>query len=236
MTKPSTDFFTKEHAERYDERNRKLVSISDSLHFLIRLTLENLPAHARILSVGAGTGAEILSLAKAFPAWSFVAVEPSLPMLNVCRERIQDAGLLDRCEFVHGFAQELPLHADFDAALAVFVAHFVKRDDRVSFFKSLTDRLRAGGYLVNAEISFDLDSAEFPSMLKNWESVQRLMGATPEALISLPRQLRDVLTVLSPTETEAVICKSEIQLPVRFFQAFMISGWYGIKGVQADVQ
>jgi tRNA (cmo5U34)-methyltransferase len=229
MTKPSTDFFNQEQAELYDERNRKLAPISDNLHFLIKLVLEDLPVRSRILSVGAGTGAEILSLAEAFPEWSFVAVEPSLSMLNVCRARIQSAGLLDRCEFVHGFAQDLPARADFDAVLAILVAHFVKRDDRLSFFKNLTDRLRAGGYLVNAEISFDLDSAEFPSMLKNWESVQRLMGANPESLAALPRQLRDVLTVLSPMETETIIRKSGIDLPIRFFQTFMISGWYGVK-------
>lgn len=229
MTKPSTDCFNQEQAEVYDERNRKLAPISGNLHFLIKLVLEDLPVRSRILSVGAGTGAEILSLAEAFPEWSFAAVEPSLSMLNVCRARIQNAGLLDRCELVHGFAQDLPARADFDAVLAILVAHFVKRDDRLSFFKNLTDRLRAGGYLVNAEISFDLDSAEFPSMLKNWESVQRLMGANPESLAALPRQLRDVLTVLSPMETETIIRKSGIDLPIRFFQTFMISGWYGVK-------
>lgn len=233
MTKPPTDFFTKEHAERYDERNKKLAPISDSLHFLIRLVLESLPPQARVLSVGAGTGAEIISLAKAFPEWSFVAVEPSLSMINVCRERMERAGISDRCEFVHGFAQDLPLREDFDAVLAVLVGHFVKLDERLSFLKNLTDRLRPGGYLVNAEISFDLDSAESPSMLKNWESVQRLMGATPESLSALPRQLREVLTVLPPTESERLIRQAGISQPVRFFQAFMISAWYGIKGAPA---
>lgn len=229
MSKPPTDFFTKEHAERYDERNKKLASISENLHFLMKLVLEDLPVRAKVLSVGAGTGAEILSLAKAFPEWSFVAVEPSLSMLDVCRERIQSAGFSDRCEFVHGLAQDLPERAEFDAALAVLVAHFVKRDERLSFFKNLTQRLRPGGYLVNAEISFDLDSAEFPTILKNWRSVQGLMGATPESLAAIPQVLREVLTVLSPLETEAVLRESGIDLPVRFFQAFMISAWYGVK-------
>lgn len=227
------DFFTKEHAERYDERNKKLAPISDNLHFLIRLVLEGLPPHARVLSVGAGTGVEIISLAQAFPGWTFVAVEPSLSMLGVCRERMERAGLSHRCEFVHGFAQDLPSRADFDAVLAVLVAHFVKLDERLSFLRNLTDRLRPGGYLVNAEISFDLDSVEFPLMLKNWESVQRLMGATPESLSILPRQLREVLTVLPPNELQRLILQAGISQPVRFFQAFMISAWYGVKSATA---
>lgn len=229
MPKDAPDFFTEEHARRYDERNSKLAPISEGLHFATRLVLEDLPARARILSVGAGTGAEMLSLAKSFPEWSFVAVEPSRSMLEVCRERVQRAGLSDRCELFHGYVQDLPAQPAFDAATAFLVAHFVKRDERRDFFRSITERLRVGGSLVNAEISFDLRSSEFPSMLRNWQAVQRWMGATPESLQALPRQLEEVLAVLSPEETESVIRSAGIASPVRFFQAFMISAWHGVR-------
>lgn len=231
MTKPPSDYFTAEHAQHYDELNSKLAPISDNLHFLIRLILEDLPPYSKILSVGAGTGAEILSLANAFPNWSFVAVEPSLSMLDVCKARMRNAGLSDRCEFVHGFAHDLPAQADFDAAMAVLVAHFVKREERLAFFKTIIDRLQPGGYLVNAEISCDLDSAEFPAMLRNWQAMQTFRGGTPESLSALPQQLKEVLAVLSPGETESVLRESGIDLPVRFFQAFMICAWYGVKNV-----
>ncbi len=230
MSKNLVDFFTPEHAERYDERNRKLSPISDNLHFLTGLVLQDLPVRTRVLSVGAGTGADILPLAKAFPEWSFVAAEPSLSMLNVCRARLAAAGLQDRCEFVHGYASDVPARGEFDAVLAMLVGHFVKREERPGFFTNLADHLRPGGYLVHAEISYDLDAAEFPSMLRNWESVQSLMGATPESLAALPRLLRETLTVVPAAETEATMRKAGIALPVRFFQAFMISGWYGVKG------
>lgn len=74
-----------------------------------------------------------------------------------------------------------------------------------------------------------MDAEEFPLMLKNWESIQSLMGATPESIANLARVLREMLTVLSPIEVENMLRQSGIQLPIRFFQAFMISGWYGIK-------
>lgn len=233
MNQPPVDFFTKEHASLYDERNRKLAPISDALHFLTNLVLKNLPVRARILSVGAGTGAEILSLATAFPGWSFVAVDPSLSMLDVCRERISVAGISDRCTFIHGFAADLPPTPSFDAALAIFVAHFLKRAERVDFYSSMISRLHEGGYLVNAEISSDLDSVSAASMVGNWASVQALMGATPESLASLPRQLREVLTILPESQVETLLRQSGIAVPVRFYQAFMISAWYGVKGAQA---
>ncbi|GFO57470.1 SAM-dependent methyltransferase [Geomonas sp. Red276] len=229
MNKKPVDFFTKEAAQLYDQKNSKLFPISDCVHFLMGLILKDIPARSRILCVGAGTGAEILSLSRSFPEWRFLALDPSLAMLDLCRERVEAAGVADRCEFVHGYVQDLPDEAVFDAVLSVFVAHFVARDQRSGFYRHMTNRLRKDGYLIDVEISFDLDSAEFPSMLKNWEALQTLMGATPDSLASLPKQLKEILTVLPPTETEALIRESGLGCPVRFFQSLMIHGWYGKK-------
>ncbi len=224
-----SDYFSKDASKSYDERNRKLAPISDGMHFLIRLALKELPPRARILCVGVGTGAEILSLAEAYPDWTFVGVDPAEGMLDVCRERLAKAGHAARVELIHGYVQDAPAGENFDAALSVLVGHFVKRAERADFYGQMTKRLRPGGVLVNTEISFDLDSPEFPSMLPNWMRVQEMMGATPESLAQVPRLLREALTVLPPAETEKFIKESGIPVPVRFFQAFMISGWYGQK-------
>jgi tRNA (cmo5U34)-methyltransferase len=216
-------------AKAYDEKNLQLAPIVDNMHFLIRLILKNAPKRARVLCVGVGTGAEILSLSKSFPEWTFVGVDPSIGMLNVCRERLKEAGVLDRCELVHGFVHDVPTTEIFDVALSILVAHFVKREDRLSFYQAMSNRLRTGGFLINTEISFDLNSPEYPSMLKNWETVQLLMGATPESLANLSQVLQEMLSVISPNETEFLLNQSGIQMPIQFFQAFMISGWYGIK-------
>jgi tRNA (cmo5U34)-methyltransferase len=217
-------------ARSYDEKNQQLAPIADNMHFLIRLILKDAPARARVLCVGVGTGAEIFSLARAFPEWTFVGVDPAAGMLDVCREKLRAAGVLERCELIQGYVHEVPSGENFDIALSILVGHFVKREDRVSFYRAMTDRLRAGGTLVNTEISYDLDSPEFPLMLKNWESVQLLMGASPESISNLSQVLRDMLSVISPQDTEILLKKSGIQVPVRFYQAFLIGGWYGIKG------
>ncbi len=233
MTKPSlADHFTKEASVVYDEKNRQLAPIADNMHFLIRLLLRDLPARSRVLCVGVGTGAEILSLSKAFPKWTFVGVDPSASMLEVCRERLATDGVLDRCELIHGYVEAAPVGENFDAALSILVGHFVQRDERLSFYKAMSDRLHSGGYLINTEISFDLDSKEFPTMVKAWEAVQALMGATPESLAKLPTVLKEMLPIISPAETESLLRQSGIDLPLRFFQAFMICGWCGKKEVK----
>ena len=229
MSEPPETFFNQSVSNQYDERNRQLAPISDGLHFLMRLVLENRPVSSKVLCAGVGTGADILALAQSFPGWSFVAVEPSLPMLETCRQRMKSAGLLARCEFVHGYVDDLPEEPTFDVATALFVAHFVSRDERAGFYRGITNRLTSGGCFINTEISYDLDSVTFPDMLRNWQSIQRLMGGTEESLNAVPRQLREVLAVLPPEHVEQILGDTGVGAPVRFFQAFMMAGWYAIK-------
>lgn len=226
---PLPEFFGQQMANSYDEKNSKLSAIADGMHFLTRLVLADLPPRARVLCVGIGTGAEILALGEAFPEWSFVGIDPSAHMLGVCRDRLAQAKLLDRCDLIHGYVHDLPNNAEFDAVLSILVAHFIGREDRSDFYSNVRRRLKTGGVFVSTEICVDLDSAEFPAMLEDWKQVQRLMGATPDSLLALPETLRNTLSVLSPEETKALLKEAGFDLPVAFFQALLIRGWYAMK-------
>ncbi|MFC7378439.1 class I SAM-dependent methyltransferase [Brevundimonas sp. GCM10030266] len=225
----TSGFFSQEIADAYDRRNAGLKPISDSLHFLMRLTLADLPAEARVLCVGVGTGAEILSLADAFPGWTFVGVDPSAEMLDVARHRLAQAGFTDRCELIHGYVGDVG-ETGFDVVVSLLVAHFIKREDRPAFYSAIHDRLKPGGRFLSAEISGDPDSPEFPALLADWKQVQTLMGATPDSLANLPGMMREVLGVLPVAETEALWRQAGFPLPIPFFQAFMIRGWHATRG------
>ncbi|RYD68316.1 MAG: class I SAM-dependent methyltransferase, partial [Verrucomicrobiaceae bacterium] len=84
---PSLTVFGPEQAAAYDARFAKFAPMRDALHLLAGSILATLPEDARILCVGAGTGAEVLALAQRFPHWRFTAVEPSAPMLELCRQK-----------------------------------------------------------------------------------------------------------------------------------------------------
>ena len=85
--------FGPEHAAAYDQRFAKLAPMHDALHLLISAIFADLPAEARILCVGAGTGHELIYLAEKFPRWRFAVVEPSAPMLEVCRRKAGECGI-----------------------------------------------------------------------------------------------------------------------------------------------
>jgi tRNA (cmo5U34)-methyltransferase len=222
-------FFNKEAAEAYDRRNAALKPIGDSLHFLMRLALVDLPDDARVLCVGVGTGAEILSLTEARPGWTFVGVDPAAEMLGVGRHRLEQAGVSDRVELIHGYVDDVA-ETGFDVVVALLVAHFILRPERPAFYAAIHDRLRPGGRFVSAEISADLTAPEAPAMLADWAQVQAMMGATPESLARLPEVLRDMLGVVPPAETEAMWREAGFATPVPFFQAFMIRGWHAVRG------
>ena len=136
---------------------------------------------------------------------------------------------MDRCELVAGYVHELPPRGDYDAVLSLLVAHFIPRAERADYFRQLSSRVRPGGILVNAEISFDLDAPEADTMLEAWTKIRALMGGTPESLAAVPRTMRDVLHLLPPAETEQLLRDAGIAMPIRFFESLMIHAWYGAR-------
>lgn len=224
------EFFNQCNAASYDDRTQRISSITDNLHFLIRLILQDLPADANILCVGVGTGAEITRLAEHFPQWRFTGVDPSGAMLDVCRGRLQKLGLESRCELIHGYVADVAGGEAFDGVLCLLVAHFLKDNtERQALFNAMTQRLRPNGYLINAEISFDPNSRQFDSLLEQWKVMHRHAGATDENLASMGYHLKETLAVVPPETTEELLRNSDLPLPVQFFQSLFIRAWYARK-------
>lgn len=226
-----TTFFDKKASEAYDERNSRLSPVSKNLHFLIRLVLDDLPAGSEILCVGVGTGEELIALSEVFPGWHFTGVEPSEPMLEVCRKKINDRGLTERCNLVHGYLAEFNEDKRFDAVLCLLVTHFVTDlRERQAMYTDMYSRLKPGGYLVNADISDDMESPEFKSMLEKWKALHRFSGASEQTLEYIEKAMGTQLSVLSKSKLEELLVKAGFSLPVQFFQSLLIRAWYSKKG------
>lgn len=222
-----TTFSDKAQAETYDERFVKLAPVRDAMHALTIGVLSDLPSDARVLCVGAGTGAEVLSLARAYPAWSFTAVEPSAAMLDVCRRRVAAEGFSDRCVFHEGYLDSLPPSEPFDAATSILVSQFVLDPvGRRGFFSGIAERLLPGGYLVTADLSADLSSPQYESLLEVWLKMM-VSPALPAEKVAQMRIAygRDV-AVIPPHEMEKLLLSSGFEAPVEFFQGMLIHAWF----------
>ena len=219
--------FGPEHAAAYDQRYAKLAPLRDVLHLLTSAVLADLPAEARILCVGAGTGAELIYLAEKFPQWRFAVVEPSAPMLEVCRRKAEAGGITSRCGFHEGYLDSLPPSEAFDAATALLVLQFILAPEaRGGFFRNIAARLRPGSYLVSADLASDLTSANYQSLLAVWLRLMRETGSSPEQLEKLRDAYGRDVAVLPIEQISAIIASAGFERPVLFLQTCLIHAWF----------
>lgn len=219
-----------QQATTYDQKWNRLAPINSALHLLTSAVLSELPETARILCVGAGTGAEILHLAQKFPGWHFTAVEPSIAMLNVLRQRAEEHGISARCAFHAGYLDTLPPDTPFDAATAFLVSQFIlDAQARSEFFAGISERLRPDGMLISSDLSGALSGdANSMGLLEVWFRMMRDSGsvALPEEVEKMREAYTRDVAVLPPQRTCEIIMQGGFESPVPFFQAGMIHAWY----------
>lgn len=215
-----------QQAATYDQQWSRLAPINAALHLLTGAALAELPANARVLCVGAGTGAEILYLADRFPGWHFTAVEPSAKMLAVCRQRAETAGIAPRCAFHFGYLDSLPPTDSFDAATAFLVSQFILDPEmRTAFFQEIADRLRPGGWLVSSDLAGDLAAPDCQELIALWFRLMRGEGVSAEQAAKMREAYARDVAVRPPEEVRGIIQRGGFEWPVPFFQAGMIHAW-----------
>jgi tRNA (cmo5U34)-methyltransferase len=227
--------FDQKCASGYDRQWQKLAPLRDALHLLMGAVLSDLRADARILCVGAGTGPEILYLARRFPGWRFVAVEPSAPMLEVCRGKAEESGIAGRCEFHEGYLEALPPGEPFDAATSLLVSQFLlDRDARTGFFREIADRLRVGGFLVNADLSSDASPAAYRGLLDDWGRMMRAADVPPEGVDRMREAYGRDVALVPPEEVGGMIAAGGFDAPIQFLQTGLIRAWYARRFAPGD--
>lgn len=215
-----------QQAAGYDMQWERMSPVRDGLYFFLEAAFAKLPADARVLSVGSGTGSEIEFLAAHFPHWQFTAVEPSHAMLERCRQRAVRAGFASRCTFHHGFLESLALAVPFDASTCLLVSQFlVDPTARVQLFRDIAMRMRPGGVLVNADLAADIESPEYESLLAIWLDRMSSAGVPAAALARARAAYEKDVAVLPPARVAACIASAGFDSPTQFLQAGLMHAW-----------
>ncbi|MGE0494596.1 MAG: class I SAM-dependent methyltransferase [Vulcanimicrobiota bacterium] len=216
--------FTQEQASTYNDRYERLAPLKDVLHLCAARVLEPLPPQARVLVVGAGTGNELLYLAEHFPAWQFTVVEPSEPMLAVCRERVEQAGIAGRTTLVHGFLEDVAVEPHHGAT-SFLVSHFLtERDRRLGFFRAIAARLHPGGVLVNADLTHGGEDHE--QVMDLW--FRTLSYSFPESfqVDNYLEHFNREVSLLADDEIRRLLVEAGFRQPTLFLKTLMINAWF----------
>jgi tRNA (cmo5U34)-methyltransferase len=231
MQQHELDALFDQQAAGYDTQWARMAPIRESLHFLLETVFAELPEDARLLCVGAGTGAEIAHLARRFPRRRFLALDPSTKMIAACRERAQRDGFADRCDFHTGLIDTLPAEAAFDGATCFLVSQFLLDPAaRTAFFAAIAQRLRPGGMLAWADLAWDTTAADYPAMLRLWMRTMAGAGLDDAAIERMRAGYARDVAILPPDSVAALAAAAGFDAPLRFHQAGMIHGWCARRG------
>ncbi|MBL1457332.1 MAG: class I SAM-dependent methyltransferase [Methylophaga sp.] len=216
-----------QQASSYDQQWARMSPINNALYFLLESVFAELVVDAQILCVGAGTGKELIHLARKFPHWQFTAVEPSGAMLAVCQKRVEEEGMTSRCYFHEGYLDSLANNELYDAATCFLVSQFiVEQPLRTELFGEIARRLKPGGILASADLASELGSDEYEALLHAWMTMMAGAGIPADK----QNQIRDAyakdVAILPPAKVESIIKSAGFYLPVQFFQAGLIHAWF----------
>lgn len=134
-------------AQKYDSQRRLLIPRFAALYAAACASLD-LPEHAKIADLGAGTGILSAEVAKKFPTAQIEIVDISAPMLDIARQRF--AASQNITFTLSDFATWRPAEK-LDAVVSALAIHHIPDSEKIALYKKIFENLKDGGTFVNAE-------------------------------------------------------------------------------------
>ena len=228
----TTQHFDDQKAEAYDRVIRQVVPGYDVLHEMIKVVLDHYveKTKAHLLSVGCGTGVELVTMGEEFPNWSFTGVEPASAMASVAQANVEIQQLSDRCKVIEGYVDDLDGDMQFDAASLILVMHFVPDDgSKEVLLRSIAQRLKPGAPLILADLHSDTEGERFKKFLDVWRDWQLHKGM-PEHIVDrgFEHVVRDIQFINEERILE-LLHSAGFKTIEPFYGAFLFGGWIAWK-------
>jgi tRNA (cmo5U34)-methyltransferase len=229
MPEDSAAKFDAGRASEYARQSRIALAGYDACHELSACMLSaslGPGTKARILVVGAGgTAGEIIAAARLEPGWSFVAVDPSPPMLELARVALVENSL-DKCvEVILGTLADIPGEPSFDAAIMIGVLHHLPGESaKREILEQLATRLKTGAPLILAG-NYRAYTSQ-PTLMAAWAARWRMHGAEPdEVRAKMGKILEGAEPPRSEEEVAALLAEAGFETPLRFFASLFWGAW-----------
>lgn len=211
---------------RYADGPPRFVPGYATLHQLVgQLIEERVDETAQVLVLGAGGGLELTALARAQPRWSFAAVDPSAPMLELARRRVGDAA--ERVTWITGEIEAAP-RGPFDAATCLLTLHAIAHDQKLPTLRALRRRLRDGAPFVIVDNCIGDEAPDHELQLARYATFARTCGVPAEELAQICTGVRQVIRGLSPAAEEKLLAEAGFRSIELFYAGLSWRGWRGL--------
>ena len=222
--------FNGDWSSEYDDTAHKIVPAYNAIYELTRHLLRTrLNSEAKILVAGSGTGKEIIDCARNNPHWSFTGFDPAELMLSIAQKKVAAASLESKISFVHGLIEDVA-GADFDAATAILVMHFLPDDGtKLDFLKAIADKLKSGSPIVLVDLEGEIGSDEYNVLNAAWKNQQQFIRAVGDR-VDEEFAVREKEVYFIPGERIELLLKEAGYIKItRFFKAYLFGGYVAIK-------
>ncbi|MBV8466403.1 MAG: class I SAM-dependent methyltransferase [Burkholderiales bacterium] len=209
------------HARAYERKIRALIPGYETLHELSSfMLLDRLPADARVLVAGSGTGEELARYAQLAPGWRLTGVEPSAEMNACAVARIEEVGASDRVTLIQGKPGEVDLGGPYDAVTSLLVMHFLPDDgSKARYLAALGGALKPSGTLLLADLTGERGSPEFETLFKVWRSQQDATRNKAEAVALDFAHLATNVHPLSPQRRTTLFAEAGLVVEQAYWQS-----------------
>ncbi|WP_339293024.1 class I SAM-dependent methyltransferase [Paenibacillus sp. FSL W8-0187] len=224
-----------EHASRYVETiARKIPGYSliyDMAERLITARLGEDYGEAHFLVVGAGGGQEIVGFGSEHEEWNFQGVDPSSSMLEITRQRVEQRRMADRVALLQGTVNVLPREVVYDAATCLLVLHFVEELAlKRELLRQIAARLKPSAPFVLSHIGGDVDSAAFRIQMMAWRKHMLDNGIPEEEWDRFSQSMGNGSYPVTDYVMRELLEETGFKDVTRYYGAFLIEGWFAVKG------
>lgn len=229
MTLNSAAKFDASRAGEYARQSRIALAGYDACHELSACMLsaclgEGTRKHILVVGAG-GTAGEIITAATLEQLWSFVAVDPSQPMLELARTNIDEAGIADQVKIVSGSVSDLNAALLFDAAVMIGVLHYLPGvEAKHEILAETAMRLKPGSPLIVAG-NYRAYASQ-PLLMAGWANRWRMNGADAE---EIQTKMNKILHGAEPPPSEEAVFEllnaAGFKDPICFFSSLFWGAW-----------
>ncbi|BAZ38540.1 hypothetical protein NIES4101_44790 [Calothrix sp. NIES-4101] len=185
---------------------------------------------ANLLIVGAGTGMELVNYAQANQNWCMLGVDPSVNMLAIASQKIQEHNLSERIKVFTGYIHQLPNNPIYDAATAILVMHFIPDDgSKLDFLENIFQRLKPSAPFILVDVFGEKGTDELEAKISMMKCFWQEAGVSPEKVSELLEGLATGVYPIPETRVFELLQQAGFTKIIRFYTGIWIGGWVATK-------